>query len=131
MSILEFDDDRRIITVRLTGLKRLVTLKSSVTIHDKDITSVDIINADQVRKAMSMYNLTRLRGNSGRGRYYGGAFTRTASMEHEFWDVDDAGRVVQVSMKRGPYARIFLSFSDPQSMASMIRARMGDKGKQH
>lgn len=123
MSVLDFDDDRGIITVRLNGLKRLVTMKSSVTLHDKDIRSVDIISPSQARKSMSMYNLTRLRGNKGKERYYGGAFTKTATMEHEFWDVDDISKVVQVSMKRGPYARIFLSFDNPETSAAMIRER--------
>lgn len=131
MSILDFDDDRGIITVRLTGLKRLVTLKSSVTMHDRDIESVKTIDETQIRKAMSLYNLTRLRGGGSKGRYYGGVFTRTAGMEHEFWDVDDTGKVVEIDMKRGPYARIFLSFDNPGQAASMIRARMGDKGNRH
>ena len=69
MSVLDFDDDRGIITVRLNGLKRLVTMKSSVTLHDKDIRSVDVISPSQARKSMSMYNLTRLRG--GKDSHHG------------------------------------------------------------
>lgn len=130
MSVLDFDDDRGIITVRLNGLKRLVTMKSSVTLHDKDIRSVDVISPSQARKSMSMYNLTRLRGGKGKGRYYGGAFTKTATMEHEFWDVDDISKVVQVSMKRGPYARIFLSFDNPETSAAMIRERADNADRQ-
>lgn len=130
MSVLDFDDDRGIITVRLNGLKRLVTMKSSVTLHDKDIRSVDVISPSQARKSMSMYNLIRLRGGKGKGRYYGGAFTKTATMEHEFWDVDDISKVVQVSMKRGPYARIFLSFDNPETSAAMIRER-ADNADRH
>lgn len=130
MSVLDFDDDRGIITVRLNGLKRLVTMKSSVTLHTKDIESVDTIDSGQVGKAMSLYNLTRLRGGKSKGRYYGGAFTKTATMEHEFWDVDDINGVVMIAMKRGPYARIFLSFDDPKKSAAMIRERTDNAGRQ-
>lgn len=130
MSVLDFDDDRGIITVRLNGLKRLVTMKSSVTLHTKDIESVDTIDSSQVGKAMSLYNLTHLRGGKSKGRYYGGAFTKTATMEHEFWDVDDINGVVMITMKRGPYARIFLSFDDPEKSAAMIRERTDNAGRQ-
>lgn len=123
MSRLEFDDDAGIITVRLEGLKRVVTLKSSVTIHAHDVASVEVIDGSMAVRAMTIHNLTKLRGNGNgpRSRYYGGVFTKAATMEHEYWDVDDTDHVVMIVMSRGPYSRVFLSFDDPQGMADSIR----------
>lgn len=123
MSRLEFNDEAGIITVRLDGLKRIVTLKSSVTIHAHDVKSVDVVDGDMAVRAMTIHNLTKLRGNGKgtRSRYYGGVFTKTATMEHEYWDVDDTGHMVMITMSRGPYSRVFLSFDDPHDMSERIR----------
>lgn len=133
MSRIEFDDGAGTITVMLNGLKRIVTLKSSVTIHAHDVASVDVIDGRIAVRAMTIHNLTRLRGNGNgpRSRYYGGVFTKAATMEHEYWDVDDTDHVVMITMLRGPYSRVFLSFDDPQGMVDRIRCHVrimnGDK----
>lgn len=113
MAEVEITPDR--LVVHVTGLDKILALKSTLDVALEDVVGVDL-RPDEVH---SWWHGLRLPGTHLPGVVTAGTFYRSG--EWVFWDVHDPDKTIAIHLQHEHYSRLVIQVDNPEITADAIR----------
>jgi hypothetical protein len=106
------------LTVHVTGVDRILALKSTITVP---LTHVTEITQDATEAGKVLHGL-RLPGTAIPGVLTAGSFLKSG--EWTFWDVHDPDQAVIIGLHHEHYSRLVVGVDDPGATVEAVRAAL-------
>jgi hypothetical protein len=107
--------------VRVTGVDRILALKSELTVPLEHVLGV----ARDTEEARSWHHGVRAPGTNVPGVITAGTFHEHG--ERVFWDVHHPERAIALSLRDESYAKLVIEVDDPEAVIAAVEAALGGR----
>ncbi len=109
------------LTLHVTGVDRILALKSSLSVPLAHVSAID----QDVAEASGVYHGLRLPGTSIPGVVTAGTYLRDGKWT--FWDVHDPAKSVIIRLHDEHYSRLVVGVDDPAATVAQVRAALAGR----
>ncbi|MDQ6710095.1 MAG: hypothetical protein M3Z11_06010 [Candidatus Dormibacteraeota bacterium] len=109
------------LTLHVTGVDRILALKSSLSVPLAHVTDID----QDVAEASGVYHGLKLPGTNLPGVVTAGSFLRDGKWT--FWDVHDPARSVIIRLRDEHYSLLVVGVDDPAATVAQVRAALAGR----
>lgn len=109
------------LTLHVTGVDRILALKSSLSVPLAHVSGID----QDVAEASGVYHGLRLPGTSIPGVVTAGTYLRDGKWT--FWDVHDPAKSVIIRLHDEHYSRLVVGVDDPAATVAQVRAALAGR----